>query len=247
MDANTLQQASAHAFKEFPREACGLIISAGSGDSEFYFACHNLAETPSEHFVLDPQDYADAEDIGKIVGIVHSHPNTAARPSQSDLVGCETSGLPWHILAVFKDSDHPEPQVVAVHSFEPTGYKAPLVGRSYAFGVLDCYSMMQDYYREELGVTLIDIPRRDLWWEHGGDMYMENFERAGFVPISEAEQKGDLILMQIRAPVINHAGIYIGEGKMLHHLYNRLSSIEVYGGYWKYNTRMYLRHKELGG
>lgn len=53
---------------------------------------------------------------------------------------------------------------------------------------------------------------------------------------------GDVIVMQVRAPVPNHAGVYIGDGLMLHHLYNRLSSRDVYGGYWQECTRIVLRH-----
>jgi len=51
-----------------------------------------------------------------------------------------------------------------------------------------------------------------------------------------------VIVMQVRAPVPNHAGVYIGDGLMLHHLYNRLSSRDVYGGYWQECTRIVLRH-----
>ncbi|WP_043946890.1 NlpC/P60 family protein, partial [Ralstonia solanacearum] len=41
---------------------------------------------------------------------------------------------------------------------------------------------------------------------------------------------GDVILMQVRAPVPNHAAVYLGGVQMLHHLHGRLSSRDVYGG-----------------
>ncbi|WP_426771025.1 NlpC/P60 family protein [Enterobacter cloacae complex sp. 379K3] len=34
---------------------------------------------------------------------------------------------------------------------------------------------------------------------------------------------GNAILMQYKAEEINHAGIYLGDGKMLHHMYGKLS------------------------
>jgi cell wall-associated NlpC family hydrolase len=75
---------------------------------------------------------------------------------------------------------------------------------------------------------------------------MEGYQQAGFVGIKDGEQPevGDIILMQIRSNngVPNHAGIYIGDGLMLHHLYGRLSSRDVYGGYFQEVTRKILRY-----
>jgi cell wall-associated NlpC family hydrolase len=58
--------------------------------------------------------------------------------------------------------------------------------------------------------------------------------------------KGDLILMQIRSRnrVPNHAAIYLGDGMMLHHLHSRLSSRDIYGGYWQEVTRSIWRHRD---
>ncbi|ADD94559.1 hypothetical protein [uncultured phage MedDCM-OCT-S08-C1615] len=42
----------------------------------------DLADTPDEHFVLDPVDYAAVEDKGEIVAVIHSHPTTNHNPHQ---------------------------------------------------------------------------------------------------------------------------------------------------------------------
>ena len=91
---------------------------------------------------------------------------------------------------------------------------------------------------------LPDFERHDDWWHRGEDLYMRHYAGAGFRPLAyrEAVETGDVIVMQVRAPEPNHAGIYLGDGRMLHHLHGRLSTRDVYGGYWKDVTRVILRY-----
>ena len=56
-------------------------------------------------------------------------------------------------------------------------------------------------------------------------------------------QTGDIILMQVKADEVNHAAVYLGDGVMLHHLYNRLSDRTIYGGMWAEVTRKIVRLK----
>lgn len=233
MNAETLAAVRAHAQADYPREACGLVVVVKG--RERYVPCRNVAEG-SEHFVLPAEDYAAAEDMGEVIAVVHSHPDAPATASEADRVACEASGLPWHIVSWPADD---------LRTIEPSGYQAPLVGREFAHGVLDCYTLVRDWYQRERGITLPDFPRRDDWWQHGEDLYMRHYAEAGFVAVSQdqAEQAGDVILMQLRSPVPNHAGVYLGDGTMLHHLHGRLSSRDVYGGYWQEITRCVLRYR----
>ena len=48
--------------------------------------------------------------------------------------------------------------------------------------------------------------------------------------------------MQVASPVPNHAAVYLGDGLILHHLQGRLSSRDVYGGYWQKITTHILRY-----
>lgn len=241
MQNETRQSAINHALAAFPQESCGLVVIVKG--KERYIACRNVAQSKSDHFVLSAEDYADAEDTGEITAIVHSHPNTPSRPSEADLVGCESSGLPWYILSIGKNEGEP-PHFSSEHAISPSGYKAPLVGREFHHGVLDCYTLIRDYYQEELGITLKDYDRTDNWWHRGENLYLKNFQDAGFEEVDIKDiQVGDVIIMQIRAPEPNHAGVYLGDGLFLHHLYGRLSSRDVYGGYWRETTRCVIRYK----
>lgn len=233
MRKKTLEAIQRHAAADYPREACGLVVVVKG--RERYVPCRNAA-AGTEHFILPAEDYAAAEDLGEVVAVVHSHPDAPAAPSQADLVSCEASGLPWHILSWPAED---------LRTIEPSGYRAPLVGRQFAHGVLDCYTLIRDWYQREPGITLPEFQRRDDWWKHGEDLYMQHYGEAGFVAVSQDQpgQVGDVILMQLRAPVPNHAGVYLGDGLMLHHLHGRLSSRDVFGGYWQEITRCILRYR----
>jgi len=102
MTPETIQSIRAHALAEYPNEACGLVVNVRG--NECYITCRNVAETPSEHFRMHARDYADADDAGEILYIVHSHPDVPARASEGDKVACEASGLPWYIVSVLKDA-----------------------------------------------------------------------------------------------------------------------------------------------
>ena len=240
MQKATLDVIRAHAIRVYPHECCGLVVIVRG--RERYVECTNAA-TGADYFVLPAEEYAEAESLGSVVAVVHSHPDAPATPSEADRVACEASGLTWHIAEVRKGDDGAV-DMTGFETIEPVGYTVPLVGRSFEHGVLDCYTLIRDWYRIERGIVLRDFRRWDDWWSQGADLYMSNFREAGFRPLagSECLDAGDVILMQIRADVANHAAVYLGDGLMLHHLYGRLSSREVYGGYWLENTRLVLRY-----
>lgn len=222
-----------HALCESPRECCGLLVRVEGVDK--YLPCRNLSSSPHQQFVLSPEDWASAEDMGEIICVVHSHPFASVLASEADRVSCEASGLPWLIV---------NPQTGEYSRIEPCGYVAELLGRPFVYGVHDCYSLVLDYYQQELSVILKHYPRDDQfgWWREGQNLYMDRFGASGFVSVEEPV-KGDVILMQIESPVPNHLAIYLGDNVMMHHLVNQLSRRDVYGGYWQKHTVKYLRYQ----
>lgn len=233
LDAPILAEIRAHAERDYPRESCGLVVVRKG--RKRYMPVRNVAEK-NEHFVMHPQDQADAEDAGEVLMVVHSHPNLPPVPSQADLVGCEASGLPWLIV------NWP---TGAVHQFAPSGYVAPLYGRQFSHGVLDCYAFIRDYYRQELGIELPDFDRPDEWWLKGQDLYREGFEAAGFEVVTGPMRAHDGLLMRVASPVPNHGAVYLGDGRIGHHQMGRLSSRDVFGGWYEKVTVTTLRHRSL--
>ncbi|MFD2641863.1 C40 family peptidase [Pseudomonas japonica] len=238
-----------HASDCYPAESCGLLLAVDR--KQVYFPCANVASEPTEEFRISPEQYAEAEDQGKVIGIVHSHPDATSRPSPRDLAMCEATGLPWHILS-WPEGD--------LRTITPTG-DTPLLGRPFVHGAWDCWQVCADWYRREWGLDFPTYVREDGWWERpdGPSLYEQTYEAAGFYQVSQP-QRGDLVVMAVgRTAHPNHAGIYLGADVqlperhpqvfgpgpfLLHHLYGRPSEIIVFGGPWLDRTRLVLRHRE---
>ena len=226
-------QALAHAKEQDPKESCGLLLNIRG--KEKYFPCENLSITSHQCFIINPEDYIKADELGDIIAVVHSHPFTPAIASEADKISCEQSNLPWHIV---------NPKTETWGEYKPVGYKPEIIGRPWVWGVTDCWTLFRDFYKQEYGINLKDYKRPIT-----PQIFLDNplFEKyakdTGFRELNSDEplKNGDALLMSIGAAGLNHVAIFL-DGDVLHHLADRLSCREPYNPWLLKCTGMRLRY-----
>ena len=93
----------AHAREDAPNEACGLLVLK-DGVAERYVRGRNALASPYRYQLeVDPETWF-LEDEGYELAVFHSHPETAPRPSRTDVenVGLWT-GKPYLIYSLARD------------------------------------------------------------------------------------------------------------------------------------------------
>lgn len=112
----------AHAVKELPDEACGLIAGTVDGGDKKIKRVYLLTniDHSNEHFSLDPKEQLEAiKDMRKNgfvpLGNWHSHPESPSRPSKEDKRLAFDSKASYMILSLM-DRENP-----VLNSFKITG------------------------------------------------------------------------------------------------------------------------------
>ncbi|UXM05301.1 tail tip assembly protein K [Salmonella phage F115] len=225
-----------HANDVYPNECCGLVTQKSRVQK--YHRIDNVSKEPEKHFEMDATQYAEIEaDDAEIIAIVHSHTGEGATtiPSAHDLCMCDETGVTWVIVSIPEgDMRFIEPQ------------SRPLIGRPWSLGAYDCWGLVMAWHKEQ-GVILNDFRKPYEWWkpEYGENLYQDNYLKEGFVETGEPPKRGDMIIMQLQAPVWNHSGIYLGNNQLLHHAFGKLSRVDLYSGWYQEHTTMICRHKDL--
>ncbi len=193
-------------------ESCGLIVAQegrGIGD---YMPVRNLA-VERDRFTIAAEDWVRAEDHGRVVAVVHSHPDDPA-PSEADRMACDLSGLPWAIVTPGS----------AWTVITPQG--RPFEGRAFCWGLDDCWSLV----REWMGIEQDWLREPEFW--RGRDLISTNLQRAGFRPVDGlTPNPGDGLVFNVHGRCPDHVAVYLGGGQMLHQPAGRFSIVEAVGRY----------------
>ena len=123
-----------------------------------------------------------------------------------------------------------------------------LLGIPFVHGSDDCFGLARRFYQDNWGIKLTNYARPDEWWDKGMDLYMQYFIKEGFYAIDVNPREylpGDGFLMNVISDKANHCAMYLGDGKILHHRYGRLSEVEAYDQGLCRRTLAVLRHKQV--
>lgn len=204
---------------------------------------------PVDNIHPDPKNYFEVREstvrmyMPECVAFVHSHPDQlklmiSSGDMTSQLMFNKTFGVANVTEGYCRDLVYWGPDVPI----------PPLEGREFRHGPSgsdmkgDCFSLIKDFYELEEHVILPEFPRDWEWWLEK-DLYRDGFPKARFRRIEANEvERGDVFLSQIRSPVPNHGGIYMGDGVVLQHYVDRLSCKTALGPWIKYVTH-WLRYE----
>jgi proteasome lid subunit RPN8/RPN11 len=98
---NVRAELHAHAEREAPNEACGLVLFR-NGEAERYVPGRNAAASPYRfELEFDDPEIWFAEDHGYELAVFHSHLSSPARPSRTDVENVGLwAGRPYVILSL---------------------------------------------------------------------------------------------------------------------------------------------------
>jgi proteasome lid subunit RPN8/RPN11 len=205
-------------------EPCGALCIV-KGKLRFY-PIENHSTVP-DTFSLDPVQYTRV--IRHVCMIVHGHSNNCI-PSEHDIIQSNIHGIPYLIFNL---------QNYDYDIVWPDAY-INLSGKSYKFGVNDCFEAARKWYM--IHGLVFDIRKNweDDWWEKGFDYFKAEISAWGFVPTEHLEY-GNLITFSMGSSGIdNHLGIYIDNDEFFHHAANRLSCREnLYPTWGEHITGIY--------
>ena len=221
-----------HAKEEAPKECCGFILNNAG-----VFKANNASKEENK-FKIPPEDFLSASKIGDILAIYHSHPKSEkAKFSEYDKFNSVLHDY-IYVLYALKDNSFSifNPSLSSFNRY---------VGNSFKIGESDCYSLMRDFYKNELNIILNNYHRDDKWQSYLGKLFDGKFEEEGFIEVDELKTY-DCILTKNRKNInSNHIMIYLGNNLILHQPPKAYSRIEEYTEKHKKITNKIIRHHEL--
>lgn len=240
------QSFKAHVLREFPLEACGLLINGA------YYECKNIHEEPKGAFRISGEERIRLElKYGSTQAVLHSHPYNItgsaeflknkynpAWPSVPDQQGFMSDTVDWGIVA----SDGKGLSEFVWMSNEPK----PLERRQFAWFTDDCFSIVRDWYALNTDIRLPNFTRPwEFWREPINNVIEEGLATIPFATKlpTEKAQVGDAVAFAVvGSPIVNHVGVIVGENELLHIFPNEgYYAHTVRWDLWKHKARFVVR------
>jgi len=225
-------------------EVCGFLVYTDEGIK--VQKKENLINSATEFMMrVDEQsDYA---------AYYHSHIDFD-QISDADIIVSERLGLACVVY---------NKQSGSFHVYSPTGGKIQYTGRPFLLGFADCLWLIKDYYLYNLNINFIPEPEvlknyvneeeykllmskrftDEAQYVKDNDFLKKYFEDNNFREVKDIK-KNDVLIMKTKTynfPI--HCAIYLGEGRILHHPGDGVSTIERLSNEYKKWVIYIMRHK----
>ena len=227
-----------HALRHPHEEVCGAIYHDGTA-----LPIANISPRRHEEFILCPKTLGESY-RQSLCGVYHSHPDSPTHAfSSADIEASNKCGLPFMLYSVKQD---------AFAVYRPLNIRNSKIylGRKFIYGLNDCYTLVSDFYYHEFGIILRRQVDRidDSWIKHQQDYYYNEMIKEGFFELQQPFniKPNDVIMTSL--PTYNfpiHAAIVLSDNRVLHHLPNNISRIELFDRQWRQRTKKVLRHVKL--
>lgn len=190
------------------------------------------------------------QDYGKAVIATQRGPNTVARCVSVD--HDQVHVIPDNLRVQMNEEKLPlvilGPTIDISEAYVPDRFfeDHPYVNRPFIHGIFDCYTLIRDYYRREFGIWLpTNIQRTYGWWNDGENLYVDGAPHYGFQSVNSI-RRHDVIIMKFTS-MPSHAGIYMGDGMIMHHVGGRFSCIEPLTPEYKRSIFTVYRRADVNG
>lgn len=219
-------------------ECCGVICD--DNDSYVVVPISNCHPNKENEFRLSSEEYIRAEiNIGNILFVYHSHINGKGI-SFVDKIKSNSYNIPFIVYDLINNKfDYYTPK--------PINY----LNRDFQIGIFDCFTLVRDYYKHELGINIKNYFRDEKWFDKNPEIFDKNIEREGFEIVHSGKLDGfelqihDCILFELsKLKKSNHIGVYVGNNYFLHHPMKGKSILQKIDSYYGQKIRYVIRHKD---
>jgi proteasome lid subunit RPN8/RPN11 len=222
-------------------ESCGLIFFDEKKYEFDIYPSKNIAKNKNNFFEISPREYLKCSLNYKIIGCYHSHIDENIEFSEFDKINSNKNNLIYVLYNIKYDK---------FNIYYANTKKNNYIGRPYITQISDCFSLVQDYLKNEAGINI--------WFPDGMSypkslkdikgVYHNNFEEQGFLQLDKNTKlkKYDGIMVtypNISEEYPSHCAIYLENDTILHQPYNSFSCVTIYDNLLKKYTSYILRHR----
>jgi len=190
-------------------------------------------------FRIDPLNFLECLELGEPICIYHSHPS-GGEMSAYDLSNSNGHQMPYIMLNLENNNFYYSDS--SLNEF---------LGREFQYGVNDCFSVIEDYYKEVLNIDFKgDCPRSTEEQDFREDFNIIDegplalgFKKICFNSPSEL-QKYDLLVFRLSKKP-GHLGLSLSPSFFLHQMAEKLSCVELFSESHQKRTEYIWRHEKL--